>query len=130
MLKNSSNLIQVTIIDNDTDEEVEHDLPARFEVCPRCEGHGTHLHPDIGQHAYTGEEFFEEFDEEGREEYFKRGGIYDVTCERCGGQRVVQVIDEDRLTSEQKEVFKAYQEREAERARWDAVDRDERRYGC
>ena len=75
--------------------EFEHELPARFVVCPRCEGHGTHLNPSIGQHCYTAEEFRREFDDEEAAEYFKRGGLYDVSCEQCHGARVVAVVDED-----------------------------------
>jgi hypothetical protein len=40
------------------------------------------------------EEFNESFDEEGREEYFRHGGIYDVECEECHGERVVAGLDE------------------------------------
>lgn len=71
----------------------EYDLEAIFEVCERCEGHGTHLHPDIGEHAYTMEEFNESFDDEEREQYFKHGGMYDVPCVECKGARVVLVPD-------------------------------------
>lgn len=73
-------------------------LPARMEVCPRCDGFGTHLNPSIGEHAYSEEEFDEAFHEpEDREEYFKRGGIYDVTCRECHGNRVIAVPDEKRI---------------------------------
>jgi RecJ-like exonuclease len=85
--------ITIKLYDEDTDIEEEFDLPSKMEVCSHCEGHGTHLTPSIGEHAYTSEEFCEEFDEEQREEYFKRGGIYDVTCYNCKGKNVVSVID-------------------------------------
>lgn len=104
IMKNSS-LINITIF-NDQGVEVEHEFPAKFEVCDRCEGHGTHLTPRIREHAYTAAEFYESFeDEESRAEYFKRGGAYDVTCESCKGQRVISVVDEAQLTEEQKSVF-------------------------
>jgi hypothetical protein len=75
-------------------DEVEHELPAVFAVCPRCDGHGTHLTPSIGNYAYSSEEFEEAFhDDEDREAYFKRGGKYDVECERCHGKNVVPVVD-------------------------------------
>ena len=120
------NTITVTLYDDEGDE-VEHELPARMEVCSRCEGHGTHLNPSIGEHAYTREEFEESFDEEGREEYFKRGGIYDVTCEECGGDNVVPVVDTDRLTEEQKKIYAEHLKHERQCAQWDAEDAYTRR---
>ena len=82
------------ILYTDNGTEVELTLPGKFEVCDRCEGHGTHLNPSIGEHAYTPEEFAESFDDEERAEYFRHGGMYDVQCEECHGQRVVLVVDE------------------------------------
>lgn len=109
-------------------EEVSHSFPCKNEVCPRCEGYGTHLNPSIGNHAYTMEEFNESFDDEGREEYFKRGGIYDVQCEECKGNKVIQVVDESRLSEEQKNLYAEYEEHEEEMARMDAEDRQTRYY--
>lgn len=106
-------------------EEIVHDLPAKNEVCDRCDGHGTHLNPNIGEHAYTREEFDEAFDDdESRAQYFKRGGIYDVTCEVCGGKNVVLVVDEDACD---KAVLARYLAHEEQVARWDAEDRATRR---
>lgn len=87
------------VITVETDVGTEHRLvlPGKREICSRCEGEGTHLHPAIGEHAYSSEEFAREFDEEEREEYFTRGGMYDVPCERCGGEKVITVLDEDRM---------------------------------
>jgi len=79
----------------DNGTEITFELPARYAVCDRCEGHGTHLHPAIGEHAYTPEDFAESLDDEGREEYFRHGGIYDVQCEKCHGTRVVAEVDEE-----------------------------------
>ncbi len=111
-------------IENDEGDETEIELPSKKEVCSRCDGHGTHLTPSIGEHAYTSEEFHESFDEEEAQEYFKRGGRYDVTCHECGGKNVVDVVDESRCTTEeQKAHLKAYyrklradEDYEAERA--------------
>ena len=81
-------------------DEVDHSLPGKMEVCPRCDGTGTHLTPSIGNHAYSAEEFYEAFSEpEDRAEYFRRGGIYDVQCERCHGKNVVMIVDEERVRS-------------------------------
>lgn len=119
-------------VENEEGESTAYTLPAHFEVCPRCEGHGTHLNPSIGEHAYSAEEFFEEFSEpEDREEYFRHGGIYDVTCEECGGKRVVPVIDEKACTTAtQKEALALYLEKEASDAEYDRLCESERRMGC
>ena len=116
-------MMKVTYFDAAGDE-IETAFPSKFEVCPRCEGHGTHLNPSIGQHAYSREEFEEAFsDEEDREQYFKRGGIYDVTCEECGGKRVVEVPNPETMNPEQKAHFEAWEKSEEESARMDAEDR-------
>ena len=108
-------------------EETEIEFPARFEVCSHCEGKGTHLHPAIREHAYTSEEWEGE-DDEFREEYMRGGrGIYGVTCEECGGQRVVPVVDRQRLTLEQKKLFKLYRKQQRERERDDYEDARTRR---
>lgn len=102
---------EVTYYDYETEEEVTVPLPHKNEVCPRCEGVGTHLTPSIGNHAYSREEFDEAFEpgSEEREAYFSRGGRYDVTCEKCGGKNVILVVDEAACTTpEQKAHLKAY----------------------
>ena len=87
--------IQFTHVTSGGVEHV-HELPAAFEVCPGCDGHGAHLHPAIREHAYTQDEFNEAFsDEDERAAYFTPGGRYDIECETCHGRRVVRVIDHD-----------------------------------
>ncbi len=113
---------------NNEGEEVEHTFPSINEVCHHCEGYGTHLNPSIGQHAYTMEEFHEAFsDEEDREQYFKRGGIYDVQCEVCHGNKVIAIVDESKLNEEQKKLFAEWEEYQEGCAREDAADRATRR---
>lgn len=111
---------------NEDGDEVTHSFPCKNEVCHRCEGYGTHLNPSIGNHAYSQEEFYESFDEEEAEEYFKRGGRYDVTCEECKGNKVIEVVDESKLSDEQKKLYAEYEESEEESARQDAEDRHTR----
>lgn len=110
---------------DDEGEEVEIALPGKYEVCPRCSGHGTHLNPSIGEHCYSSEEFEREFaDEEDRDNYFKRGGIYDVECFECKGKRVVVRPDLDRCTKEQKEGYKKHVRRlDAERRERESEER-------
>jgi hypothetical protein len=112
-------------------EEITVELPARHEVCPRCEGYGNHLNPSIGEHAYSTEEFNEAFpEEEDRREYFRHGGIYDVTCASCGGNRVVKVIDDGACTAEERAHVQAYREHLKEEAEYAREERLERMYGC
>lgn len=121
--------------ENDEGEEIELELPCKMEVCDRCEGYGTHLTPSIGEHAYSSEEFYEAFDdEESREQYFKRGGIYDVTCEVCHGKNVVPVIDEENIPEELKAQYQEYLKYDERMAQYEAEDRAtarmERLMGC
>lgn len=111
--------------------ELTHELPAQYVVCDRCEGHGTHLHNDIGSHAYSAEEFAESFDDEERGEYFRHGGRYDVLCEECNGRHVISTVDEDSARSTLRgrrllALYFAVQEREA---RYRAEERHERLMG-
>lgn len=99
-------------------------VPARYEVCGRCHGKGTHVNPSIDGHGISaGDECWD--DEQFTEMYF--GGGYDVACSECGGQRVVLEPDEQ---DAQAEVLDAYYEHRDE---IDAIDRMwemEMRYGA
>lgn len=77
-----------------------HVLPARYEVCTTCRGKGKHVNPSIDAHGISREEFDE--DPDFMEDYLS--GFYDVTCYECHGKRVVPVIDDARLTEEQRRV--------------------------
>lgn len=103
------------------DERVE--LPTKFEVCPVCDGRGTHVNPSIDAGGLSASEFHE--DPEFEELYF--GGAYDVQCNRCGGKRVVAVADYEALTSEQREALEIQQRADAEYA---AECRAELALGC
>jgi hypothetical protein len=111
---------------NDEGDEVEHTFPSVNEVCEHCEGYGTYLNPSIGQHAYSMEEFQESFDEEDQAEYFKRGGIYDVQCEVCQGNKVMPVVAENLLKTEEKALYQSYQDSQERSARYEAEDRHTR----
>lgn len=117
--------------ENNAGIEHEYELPAKFEVCDKCEGHGFHLTPSIGEHAYTREEFEDTFhEEEDRAEYFKRGGIYDVQCTMCNGKRVIAVVDESLCVShKQKRLLKLYEAIQNQLAEWRAEEARERKYG-
>lgn len=89
----------------DDGDETEGSLPAVYQICSNCDGHGTHLTESIRQHGYSMEEFNESFDDEEKEHYFRRGGMYDVECTTCHGKRVEPVVD--RESCERNEKLKA-----------------------
>lgn len=117
---------------NDEGDEVVYSLPSKMEVCGRCEGHGTHLNPSIGEHAYTTEEFNEAFfEEEDKAEYFRHGGRYDVTCEECKGKNVVPVVDEDQcIRIGLKKILALYIKQLDDDAAYERECAEERRMGC
>jgi len=65
-------------------------LNAKYEVCPRCEGKGTHSNPSIDGNGITSSEM-DEMGEDFRDDYFS--GTYDVRCYQCKGERVILVPD-------------------------------------
>lgn len=75
---------------------VEVSFPSKFEVCGTCRGKGKHVDPAIDGNGITAEEWDRGWDQDERESYL--AGDYDVTCQECGGLRVVEVVDEARLT--------------------------------
>lgn len=107
-------------IDEDGDE-VQHILPGKWEVCPRCHGNGTRDHPAF-ENGFTQSDFDE--DPDFREEYL--AGRYDVPCSECKGRCVVCRPDEDALTNEQKQALEAYREElriEAQERAWERRNR-------
>lgn len=91
-------------------------LPAKREVCRRCNGEGKHVNPNIDGHGIDPQEFRD--DPEFEENYFS--GLYDVTCQRCNGLRVVDVVDRERLTPKMLSRLTAY-ERAEDDARAEAL---------
>ncbi len=117
------------IIINDEGEEIEHTLPGKMEVCYDCRGEGYVLRPGIREHAYSMEEFYESFDEEEAEEYFRRGGRYDVICPTCQGKNVTLEIDRElcRITPKLIEVLEKFDLQEEERYQIECEMRAEER---
>ena len=89
-------VLRVELYNEETDEDEEIELPARFEVCGTCDGKGVHVNPSIDAHGLSREDF--DADPDFREDYFS--GRYDVACAECGGQRVVPEVDGDRVPPE------------------------------
>jgi hypothetical protein len=69
--------------------EIEVELPAKYEVCSRCDGEGKHVNPAIDGNGISREDF--DADPDFEEAYFQ--GRYDVRCEVCRGERVELVVD-------------------------------------
>ncbi len=108
------------------DGEVELEIQTKFEVCPRCQGAGSHVNPAIDGHGITAEEWNgPDWDDDSRAMYMSGG--YDVACHRCGGKRVIAVADWEKLTDAERKFYEDYlreiRELEAEEAA-------ERRFGC
>lgn len=99
-------------------------LPAKYEVCPTCQGRGRHVNPAIEPHGLTQEDF----DEEGPEFFDDyMSGVYDVQCQECRGERVVAVIDRDSCSPEQ---LRCYEASCRELAEMRALEAAERRMGA
>lgn len=104
------------------DEGYEVEVPAKYEVCPRCEGKGTHVNPSIDGNGLSSEDFDQ--DPDFREDYMS--GVYDVACHECDGKRVILVADEQLMTAEQKVQWQQWCESEWARAE---EDRQQARWG-
>jgi RecJ-like exonuclease len=99
-------------------------LPAIKEVCRKCDGSGKHVNPAVDGHGI----FPEEFDPDFAEAYFS--GVYDVKCEECHGERIVMVVDTDRLERENKKLLKAYYAAVEQQRRDEMESYHERRWGA
>ena len=74
-------------------------LPIRMEVCGTCDGRGKYVNPGIDSNGLSQSDFDE--DPDFGESYWR--GDYDMTCEECHGHNVVEVLDEEFATDEQKD---------------------------
>jgi len=99
----------LTIHDCETGEPIE--LPAHYEVCPRCRGAGACDQPEFDG-GFTPEMFADDPDFAGH--YL--AGHYDVLCPECRGKRVVVEVTMRDLTGEQRELWRRHEDaRVAER---------------
>ena len=120
----------ITVNWMDDDDMAHHDLPAKFEVCPTCEGKGKHVNPSIDDNGITGQDFAEDPDFE--ENY--RSGTYDVQCYECHGSNVIPVVDRESITEsgsdEDKTALKTWDEALEDEYAWRAESEAERRMGA
>jgi RecJ-like exonuclease len=83
-------MAKIAVMLTDEEGDIEVDLPAKYEVCGRCNGEGKHDHSAFSN-GVSREQFDEDPDFE--EAYFR--GDYDVVCEECKGRTTVLVVDAD-----------------------------------
>jgi len=98
--------------------ELEISLPAKFVVCPRCAGSGTHVNPAIDGNGLSREDF--DADPDFEEGYLR--GDYDIRCEQCKGERVLSQVDRPRLTALQRRQLARHEKVLSDIARDDASE--------
>ena len=95
-----------------------------FEVCPDCDGHGTHFRNDLDENLLV-QGLCEDGDEDGLNAYHR--GAFDEVCDTCHGQRVVDGYNENDVP---KWAIKEMQEWDEEEADFAIVQEAERRAGA
>ncbi len=105
MAKNTVEFIQYVDASTPEDkygvDEIVHDLPGRWAICPNCNGNGQHDHPAFSNGITSSE--WAEWDDDDREHYMN--GRYDVQCQDCEGSGKVLEVDEDRVDLELLKVY-------------------------
>lgn len=114
--------------EDDDGNELEVNILEEWTICSDCKGDGKVLCDGMRGHAYSMEEFYEEFDEDERHGYFN--GRYDVGCRECSGSGKVKQVNWEKLAIEDPELvaeIEAYYKNEADFA---SECEAERRMGC
>lgn len=109
--------------ENEEGEEISFVLPLKMEVCPTCQGRGTHVDPSVDAGGYYDDG--DDCDEYGENLYFS--GAYDVVCRTCHGKNVVAGIDRHMA---EKEVLKVWDKKSEDDEEFEAMCRAERRMGA
>ena len=107
---------------DDGEEELE--LPARFAVCPTCNGKGDHNNPAIDASGYSPDA--DDYDPETGEDRYAQGD-YLVPCWTCHGKRVVPELDRANVDDEVLARVEAWEQAEAD---FRTVQLAERRAGA
>lgn len=112
--------------DGESDEPASYTLPLKMEVCPTCQGRGTHVNPSIDAGGITDDDdIWDDYNEDGESLY--TSGAYDMTCGTCHGRNVVPSIDR---RAADKKVLEIWDEKSEEDAEFEAICRAERRMGA
>jgi hypothetical protein len=106
MSKPASKAVIVIEVSDEGGESHVVQIPAKYEVCDRCHGHGHHDNPAFANGITSDEWHSPDWDEESREAYIR--GDYDVQCTACHGERVMLVADEDSFTTEMRDAWKKH----------------------
>lgn len=88
--------------DDETYEPVQ--LPARYDVCPTCDGHGVKCTIGAMTGSGYGESCYE--DPQFAEDY--RNGVYDAPCPECKGRRIITVVKEEDIPQHLKKRYEAH----------------------
>lgn len=122
-----SNVITFTHID-DNGDEMECELPAKWDICGRCEGNGKHVNPSIDENGISADEWNNEWHDDEKEAYF--AGRYDVQCNECKGAGKLLVVDEESAERRDPALLKAYFVMLREEAEYRRMCDMERRMGA
>jgi hypothetical protein len=125
--RNSLSFVVVREDENGDEVEETISVPAKWEICPACEGCGTDrgagVECDGG--GFTSSEWAEQ-DEDFKRDYLS--GAYDKPCSECASHAGrIQVIDRDLADAE---IIALYDENEREEADYRRLCAAERRMGA
>lgn len=118
--------MEITYIDEVSGEEKTVDLPARWEICPRCRGEGKHVNPAVDGPGISPEEFRE--DPEFGEAYHR--GDYDIPCEAGCDHGKVLVVEEKGLSATQRQTLRLWHRQQREVRECYRMEAAERRMGA
>ncbi len=100
-------------------------LPGKNEMCSSCKGTGTMVNPNIDGNGLSPDD--PDLDEDFWHSY--RTGVFDIDCNACDGEKIIQVIDEARLTKRQRIIFNDWLKQERFEAQERARDNFNRSLG-
>jgi len=76
--------------DEDLEEDKKKWYHIKWIVCTMCQGRGQYINPSIDSHGLSSEDF--DRDPDFKDDYLS--GVYNMTCELCGGRAVEPEFDE------------------------------------
>jgi hypothetical protein len=103
----SHDAVKAPVLYMDDGEEVE--LPMTWAVCHVCNGKGRHVNPAIDAGGLSAEM---QDDVDFLDDYM--AGTYDQVCNGCKGRTTVPAVDWDALTTEQRELYTAQLQADAD----------------
>jgi hypothetical protein len=73
-------------------------VPLVRVVCPSCDGYGHYVNPAIDGNGLSPDDIDRLGGDDFLDDYFK--GAYDIRCEQCHGQNVIDDLDRDRADAD------------------------------